>query len=110
MNWREAPAWFSDPLGLTAPGPGCNFWVSWESGQAQGGQALTIVTSPVDIDASAVVAGKLSQGEAGGVGCQGESVTEPGPEDYTASQHQKQAGAGASCNQEPFEQPLGGGG
>lgn len=38
--------------------------------------ALTIVTSPVDVDASAIVAGKLSQGEAGGIGCQGESVAE----------------------------------
>lgn len=42
----------------------------------EGKQALTIVTSPVDVDASAVVAGKLSQGEAGGIGCQGERVAE----------------------------------
>lgn len=37
---------------------------------------LTIVTSPVDVNASAVVAGKLSQGEAGGIGCRGEGTVE----------------------------------
>ena len=42
----------------------------------EGKQALTIVASPVDVDASAVVAGKLSQGEAGGIGCQRERLTE----------------------------------
>ena len=42
----------------------------------EGKQVLTIVTSPVDVDASAIVAGKLSQGEAGGISCQGERVAE----------------------------------
>lgn len=42
----------------------------------EGRHALTIVTSPVDVDASAIVAGKLSQGEAGGIGCQRESIDE----------------------------------
>ena len=42
----------------------------------KGKQALTIVASPVDVDASAVVAGKLSQGEAGGIGCQRERPAE----------------------------------
>lgn len=39
-------------------------------------RALTIVTSPVDVDASAIVAGKLSQGETGGIGCPGERIAE----------------------------------
>ena len=44
----------------------------------EGKQALTIITSPVDIDASAIVAGKLSQGEAGRIGCQRERLAEWG--------------------------------
>ena len=32
-----------------------------------------------------IVAGKLSQGEAGGISCQGERVVKQGPPDYTAS-------------------------
>lgn len=37
---------------------------------------LTIVTSPIDVDTSAIVAGKLSQGEASGISCEGRSVVE----------------------------------
>lgn len=32
-------------------------------------KTLTIVTAPVDVDAAAIVAGKLSEGKTGGVGC-----------------------------------------
>ena len=37
---------------------------------------LTIITAPVDVNASAIVAGKLSQGEAGGIGCQREGTVD----------------------------------
>lgn len=55
-------------------------------------QALTIITSPVDVDTSAIVAGKLSQGEAGRISCQRERVSEQGPKNYTVS-----AGCSDTC-------------
>lgn len=58
--------------------PGAWLWLPAFLGirASEGRHTLTVVTSPIDVDASAIVAGKLSQGEAGGIGCQGESIAE----------------------------------
>ena len=81
---ERGPGLILKPIGPYSPGAWLQLPALLGTRAGEGRQALTVVTSPVDVDASAIVAGKLSQGEAGGIGCQGESGTESGPDDYTA--------------------------